>query len=244
MPILAADIKFYLTKSTASADGESGGNGLGKYRSSDQIITNTDENLFDDISSAESAAGDTEYRAFMVKNTHATLSLISAKVFLSSNSPFSDLTTQLTAGGSETTVAVTSTADFPSSGSFFCEDEEITYTGKTSNSFIGCTRGSNSTSKSLHTVGTYCEHNQFRIAVEAPSNKSTGYIQLISDESTAPSSPTLTWTANYTFATGLSIGTLAAGEFYGIWTRRKVPLGAGPVSGIYYTVDCKGETAG
>jgi hypothetical protein len=242
MPILATDIKFYLTKSTATADGESGGNGLGKYRSSDRITTNTDENLFDDISAAESSAGDTEYRACMVKNGHATLSLISGYVWLSTDSPMSDLTTQLEASGSETTIHVTSAADFPASGAFFCENEEITYTGKTSNTFTGCSRGANSTTKALHTVGTYCEHNQIRIAVETPSNKSTGYIQYITNESTAPTG--LSWSANYSFATGLSIGTLAAGEFYGVWTRRKVPVGAGPVSGIYYTLTCRGETAG
>jgi hypothetical protein len=242
MPILTADIKFYLTKSTATADGESGGNGLGKYRSSDQITTNTDENLFDDISAAESSAGDTEYRACMVKNGNATLTLTAGYVYMSTNNPISDLTTQLEASGSETTVHVTSATAFPDSGAFFCGDEEITYTGKTSNTFTGCSRGANSTSKVLHTVGTYCEHNQIRIAVEAPNNKSTGYIQFIPNESIAPTG--LSWTANYTFATGLSIGDLTAGQFYGVWTRRKVPVGCGPVSGVYYTLNCKGETAG
>jgi hypothetical protein len=242
MPIITSDIKFYLTKSTATADGESGGNGLGKYRSSDLITTNTDENLFDDISAAESSAGDTEYRACMVKNGHATLTLTAGYVYMSTNNPMLDLTTQLTNNGSETTVSVTSTTNFPDSGAFFCEDEEITYTGKTSNSFTGCSRGANSTSKVLHAVGTYCEHNQIRIAVEAPSNKSTGYVQLITNESTAPTG--LSWTANFTFAAGLSIGTLAAGEFYGVWTRRKIPVGAGASSGVYYTLVCQGETAG
>jgi hypothetical protein len=186
MPILTADIKFYLTKSTAAADNESGGNGLGKYRSSDLITTNTDENLFDDISAIESSEGDTEYRACMVKNTHATLSLIASYIYMSTNNPMSDLTTQLENNGTETTIHVTSTTGFPDFGAIFIESEEATYTAKTANTFTGVTRGTNSTSKVLHTVGKYVEHNQIRIAVETPSNKSTGYIQLITNESTAP----------------------------------------------------------
>ncbi len=243
MPIVASDIKIYETKSTASADGESGGNGLGGYRSSDEITTDVDENLFDHVSAAESESGNTEYRAFMIKNTHATISFVSAKVYLSSSSnvPFSDLTTQLENSGSETTVDVTDASDFPSSGAFFVENEEITYTGITGNQFTGCSRGANGTSKVLHSVGAYVEHNQIRICVEEPSNKSTGYIQTIANEGTEPSgSPT--WSAVYSFATGLSIGTLAPGEFYGVWVRRKIPAGCSAKTGISYTILRKGET--
>jgi hypothetical protein len=242
MPILSTDLKFYLTKSTASGDGESGGNGLGGYRSSDQIVTNTTENLFDNISATESSEGDTEYRACMVKNTHATLPLLNARIYLTTNNPCTDLTTQLEASGSETTIHVTSTLAFPSSGAFFIGSEEVLYEGKTSDTFIDCTRGANSTSKVLHTVGELCEHNQIRIAVEDPSNESTGYIQTIVSESTAPNG--LSWSAVYSYAAGLTIGNLDVGEFYGIWTRRKVPVGAGPVSGVYYTLNCRGETTG
>lgn len=244
MPIEATDIKIYESKSTASADGESGGNGLGKYRSSDEIVTDTDENLFDNVTAAESEAGDTEYRAFFIKNTHATLSFVNAKIYISDTGslPMTSLTTQLEASGSETTVYVASGTDFPSSGAFFVEGEEITYTGKTSDTFTGCTRGANGTSKTLHTVGAKVEHNQVRIAVEAPSNKSTGYIQTIADESTAPTG-LAAWAAPYSFATGISIGTLAPDEFYGVWVQRKIPAGAKAKTGISYTIVRKGETA-
>ncbi len=243
MAIVATDIKIYETKSTAAADGESGGNGLGGYRSSDEITTNVDENLFDNVTAAESEAGDTEYRAFMIKNTHATLSFVNAKVYLSAtaNTPFSDLTTQLENGGSETTVDVTDASAFPSSGSFFVEDEEITFTGKTGNQFTGCTRGANSTSKVLHAVGKIAEHNQIRICVEEPSSKTTGYILTIASEGVEPAgSPT--WSNVYSFSTGLSIGTLAPSEFYGVWVRRKIPAGCKAKTGISYTIARKGET--
>ena len=243
MPIVATDIKIYETKSTATGDGEAGGDGLGKYRSSDEITSGVSENVFDNVSAAESESGDTEYRAIMIKNTHATLSFVSAKVWLApaSCTPMSGLTTQLANGGTETTVDVTDASAFPTTGAFFVEDEEITYTGKSGNQFTGCTRGANGTSKTLHTVGTYVEHNQVRIYVEEPSNKTTGYIASIAGEGTEPAgSPT--WNAVYSFATGLSIGTLAAGEFYGVWIRRKIPVGCQAKTGISYALSRKGET--
>jgi len=241
MPIVVADLIYYLTKSTASADGEAGGNGLGGYRSSDAITTNTDNNLFDDITGAESASGDAEYRAMMIKNTHASLTLGSPKVWMDSNSPQTALTVELAAGGSEVSVTVSSTTGFPASGAIFVEDEEITYTSTDATNFLGASRGANGTTKALHSVGAKAEHNQLRIAIEDPSNNSTGYIQTIADESTAPTG--LSWTANYTYATGLSVQDLAAGEFYGIWLRRKIPAGCNAKTGIYVTPRIRGETA-
>ena len=243
MPIIATNIKIYESKSTAAADGEASGNGLGKYRSSDEIITDVDENLFDNVTAAESEAGDTEYRAFFVKNTHAALSFAAAKVYISPTGtlPMSLLTTQLENAGSETTVYVDSAADFPASGAFFVEDEEITYTGKTSVTFTGCTRGANGTSKVVHTTAKRVEHNQIRFFVAEPTNKSTGYLLTIATESTEPAgSPT--WIAPYTFSTGASIGTLAPGEFYGVWVRRKIPVGCLAKTGISYVFARKGET--
>jgi hypothetical protein len=244
MPIVSTDIKIYKSKSTGAADGESGGNGLGKYRSSDEIVTDVDENLFDNVSAAESEIGDTEYRAFFIKNTHATLSFVSAKVYISPTGtlPVSLLTTELANAGSETTVDVASGTDFPTSGAIFVEDEEITYTGKTGNQFTGCTRGANGTSKVLHTVAKRAEHNQIRFYVAAPTSKTTGYLETIADESTEPATPG-SWVSPYDFANGLSIGTLAPSEFYGVWVRRKIPVGCKAKTGISYTFARKGETA-
>jgi len=43
--------------------------------------------LFDTVSGAESAAGDTNYRCVYVVNTHATLTLLDAAAFLAANTP-------------------------------------------------------------------------------------------------------------------------------------------------------------
>lgn len=64
--------------------------------------------------------------------------------------------TTLSSGINDTvqTIPVTSTvninAPFPDSGTLYIGSEQITYTGKTSTSFTGCTRGANSTSAASH----------------------------------------------------------------------------------------------
>jgi hypothetical protein len=47
--------------------------------------TKTFNSIFDDISGAESAAGDIEYRCIYIHNEHATLTLSSAKVWIETN---------------------------------------------------------------------------------------------------------------------------------------------------------------
>ena len=55
---------------------------------------------------------------------------------------------------SATTVTVASTSGFDSSGTLFIENEQITYTGTTSTTFTGATRGANSTTAAAHSDGT------------------------------------------------------------------------------------------
>jgi len=50
----------------------------------------------------------------------------------------------------DTTAATSSTLAFPSSGTLFIGSEQVTYTGKTSTTFTGCTRGANSTTAQTH----------------------------------------------------------------------------------------------
>ncbi len=62
------------------------------------------------------------------------------------------LATALTAGA--TTVALTSAAAFPASGSVVVDDERIAYTGKSGDSLTGCTRGSGGTTATAHAQGS------------------------------------------------------------------------------------------
>ena len=51
---------------------------------------------------------------------------------------------------SETTLTVDSTTNFQSKGTVTIDSEQITYTGKTTTTFTGCTRAANSTSAATH----------------------------------------------------------------------------------------------
>lgn len=242
MPIVPADIETRNSKSGASADGEATGDGLGGYMSSDVITDDTVENLFDNVTSAESENGDVEYRAFFKYNDHGSLTYEAVRAWLQDNYPMCALTTQLEAAGSETTVYVDDQSNFPDSGAFFIEDEEITYTGKNSTTeFTGCTRGSNGTSKVQHVVTTKIEHNKLSFDIEDPGTPNTDPIQTIANESTAPTG-LAGWSQARTYADGKVIGDIGPGEKYGIWLKREIPAGCQAKSGIYVTVRVKGDT--
>jgi len=81
--IVASDIVIRLTTKSGSAGDSLAGTpagSLGKYASTTALTNATLANLFDNVSDVESAAGDTNYRAFYVLNNHATLTLTNARV--------------------------------------------------------------------------------------------------------------------------------------------------------------------
>ncbi len=55
---------------------------------------------------------------------------------------------------SETEIDITSSTGFDTAGTIFIENEEITYTGISTNTLTGCTRGANSTTAATHDNGT------------------------------------------------------------------------------------------
>lgn len=67
-----------------------------------------------------------------------------------------DYTTSLTStiNGTATTIPVVSTTGFSATGAIIIENEIISYTGITSTSFTGCTRGVNGSQQASHTSGT------------------------------------------------------------------------------------------
>lgn len=79
MPIIASDIDY---KHSGGASNSNPALSLGGIVSSVDVTPN---DLFDDVSSAEASAGDTEYRCIYVKNSHGTLTLQAAKIFISAN---------------------------------------------------------------------------------------------------------------------------------------------------------------
>lgn len=93
MPIVNTDIHFRLSGGAANSDPAAS---LGGAKSSVQFTANA---IFDDVSSAEAAAGDAEYRCFYVHNGHATLTLQGAKIWIQSQTSSSDTDIAIALGG-------------------------------------------------------------------------------------------------------------------------------------------------
>jgi hypothetical protein len=115
---------------------------------------------------------------------------------------------------SATSIVLTSAASFPTSGNAFIEDEEITWSGKSSNTLTGVTRGANGTTAATHNTG---------VAIYVP--KFTGLVRDASDDTfkmfrnlsgLAPTSTINFSNADLTYAP-LTIGALTAagGTFSG-----------------------------
>lgn len=112
MPIASSDIDYHLSGGAGNSDPNAA---LGGAISTTQITDATVANLFDNVSGAEAAAGDTEYRCIYVKNNHGSLTLQGAKVWIETNTPSGDTSAEIGLGssavnGTEQTVANESTA--------------------------------------------------------------------------------------------------------------------------------------
>lgn len=84
MPITTAEITFRLSGGAANSDPNAA---LGGAKSSVAITDATVANLFDNVSGAESTAGDTEYRCFYVNNGNGSLTWQNVRVFIQTNTP-------------------------------------------------------------------------------------------------------------------------------------------------------------
>lgn len=111
MAIVNTDIVFRLSGGAANSDVNAS---LGGAKSS-TVIASSVHNLFDQVGSAESTAGDTEYRCFYVHNAHGSLTMQSSKIWIQSNTPAAGSAVRIALGtsvvnGTEQTVGNESTA--------------------------------------------------------------------------------------------------------------------------------------
>jgi hypothetical protein len=96
--VLTSDILLKYSVGTGSAGNSTAGSrdaSLGKYISTTQVSAPPNA-LWDDVSSAEASAGDTEYRCIFVHNNHATDSALNVSVAINSE----------VAGGGVTSIAL------------------------------------------------------------------------------------------------------------------------------------------
>ena len=83
---------------------------------------------------------------------------------------------------SEVEIDLSDAGEFPSSGTIGIDEEEITYTGKSSNTLTGCTRGANATAASEHAQGAAVWEIPARFVYEAAKHpvKSIGNVYVAS----------------------------------------------------------------
>lgn len=108
MPIVSTDIKSYLSGGAGNSDPDAA---LGGIISTTEIVDATLHNLFDLVASAESASGDTEYRCYYVKNTHGTLALQNAIVWIQTQTPNGDTSVEIALAGEGVNATAETVAD-------------------------------------------------------------------------------------------------------------------------------------
>ena len=199
-------------------------------------ITNPLNNVagFDDLSSAEASAGDTEYRCLAIKN-EATVSItgVTAKIGTLGTQRVSN-TTQLGVSGAGTIESSTGGAfdDWPATGWAAVKTDvpalrEIVYYSSrtatvltvpsTGRAQLGTSAAAGAATDTVDAVPGIA------IGLDAPTSQPSGSFvdNTGAGEGTAPAA--VTFVTPYTDAEAASIGTLATLEIYGIWIKREVP---------------------
>jgi hypothetical protein len=176
MAIASTDIVYRYSVAAAAGDttASSAAASLGDQVATNGPTTAVANNLWDDTTGAESAAGDVEYRCVFVLNNHATLTLIAAVAYIASQ----------TAGGG------------------------------------------------------LIEMGLDPAAISA-KGAASAQAATIANESTAPAGVTFT---SPTSGSPLAIGDMAPGQVKGIWLRRTVTAGAGPVNPDGAIITVTGDT--
>ena len=84
MTVIAGNLDFFLSGGAANADVDAS---LGGAKSSVELVDDSLNNLFDDVSGTEHVAGDVEYRCIFVKNSNGSDTAYSGKVYIDTNTP-------------------------------------------------------------------------------------------------------------------------------------------------------------
>jgi hypothetical protein len=127
-----------------------------------------------------------------------------------------------TINASATSIVLTSATGFPSAGAIFIDSECITYSGVSTNTLTGCTRGTNGTTAASHTTGVavYAAPNGVLVLGEyqvVTYISSSQYTILVAGTATASSTPAISATFNYQLTTGNTTFTYGTGWGAGGW---------------------------
>ena len=222
-----SDVDKYIRVTRTSADALSG--------TATVTLAKVLNNLLglDNISSAEAAAGDDEYRCLCLKNESAA-DVTVLKVWLATlGTQQTTDTGQLGASGAGTISTSGSFADWPDSGWAHVKTaggatREIVYYSSRTDATLTvpaagreCLGTSAAAGASDDTVDAV---PGVRIGKEAPSAQPDGHFSTPANEDTVPAGVGA-WSTGLAVGDGLDIGTLAAGYLAAVWLHREAPAG-------------------
>lgn len=204
----------------------------GSNQTNSITIANQVLKIFDDVSKAESQAGDTEYRCLFVKNTHASDTLVDVRLWRHTDTPGQDvmtleldpavvgdgITTGIPSGCLEASKAITnatwsaSVATYTSTAHGYVNGDLVKVAGITPS-------GYNVTAGIVSNVTA----NTFDLAVTSnPGAYTSGGTAQRFDEGTAPTGVTFSSNA-VSEASSLVVGDLAPSQVKAFWCKRVVP---------------------
>lgn len=186
---------------------------------------------FDDISTAEASAGDTEYRCGCIKNESGS-DVKNIKVWLKTIGTQQDSdTTQLGASGAGTLETTGNFNDWPDAGYVVIKDsggterEVIYYSSRTATVLTvpATGRGMMGTSAAAGAAtDTLDAIPPIAVGKEAPTSQPSGSFTDKTGAGEGSKPAAVTFSHAITQADAVSIGTLAAGYIYAIWIERHV----------------------
>lgn len=186
--------------------------------------------LFDNVADAEHQAGDDEYRCLCFKNG-GPREVQGLKVWLRTlGTARLSNAAQLGGSGAGTLGTTGSFADWPDSGFvrivdnagalreiafYISRSDTVLSVPAAGRGLLGTGADAGASTDTLHAVPG------IRIAKEAPSSQPSGYFtdKTVAGEGSAPS---VAWATPIDEANAVAIGTLAAGNIYGLWIHRHV----------------------
>lgn len=117
MSIISADFTLRLSGGASNTDGNAS---IGGIKSS-QVVSSSVDTLFDAVSAAEAASGDTEYRCVYLHNANATDTMTNAVLYISSQTGSANTSLEVGVGAAAvnaTETAVANESAAPSGVSF------------------------------------------------------------------------------------------------------------------------------
>jgi hypothetical protein len=115
MPILATDIEFRYSGGAANTSALASLGGAMGTAGGSAFATAVANNLFNDITGAQSAAGQVDHRAFYVKNNHATITWQSVVFWIDSLTSSADTEFDVALASEAVNVAIVQTLGSPTS---------------------------------------------------------------------------------------------------------------------------------